>query len=120
MCVQGALSLDKIVQGVIYRIREYHPFIHIVGLLVRGNQERNEAIFPICRYRCLQSRLVLMIPFRSRIYEIVVTHGFVVVLLESFHIQSPVGIVAMGMEAPDIVFVPEIVGSRYPMHIRFE
>lgn len=26
----------------------------------------------------------------------------------------------MGMESPGIVFVSEVVGSRYPMHIRFE
>ena len=80
------LSTDKIVQGIIYRICEYLPFINLVWLFVRGDQKRDEAIFPICWYSCLQSRLMLMIPFRSGIYEIVIIHGFVIVLLESFHI----------------------------------
>lgn len=113
----GRLSTSKIVQSIIYRICEYLPFIRIVWLFVRGNQERDEAIFPIGRYRCLQSRLVLMIPFRSRIYEIVIIHSFVIILLEPLHIQSPVGIVAMGMEASGIIFVPEIVGSRCRRYI---
>lgn len=82
----GRLSPDEIVQGIIYRICEYRPFIHIVWLFVRGNQERDEAIFPIGRYRRLQSRLMLVIPFRSRIYEIVIIHGFAIILFESFHI----------------------------------
>ena len=38
----GRLSTGKIVQSIIYRICEYLPFIRIVWLFVRGNQERDE------------------------------------------------------------------------------